>query len=253
MYFKNVIELLESNPFLNLLFLSLSVISLVLSFILYYKNKKDKRPFYTIRRFVLLKNYLTEIKSLEIFYDKEKISNLTLCRLKFWNNGRDTINQSDIAKHDPIRLEMSNEYKFLDPIIESATNPANNFTAKLSNNNSAIAIDFEYINSGDGMTLQFFHNAPEDLKLELKGSIKGVSKIVEVVDFLAGNPSLYTMLDSVLTLNFIRWLRTRPVFPDRLFALISLILFAPLFIIVLFHRFFKLFYRVLPKDSNQNK
>jgi hypothetical protein len=103
------------------------------------------------------------------------------------------------------------------------------------------------------MTLQFYHNAPKDLKLELKGSIKGVSMFVEVIDFYAGNPSLYATFDRVLTLNFIRWLRTRPVFPDRLFALITLIIMAPLIIGVLLHKLIKLIYRVLPIEFDKNK
>ena len=87
-FFKNISDWLTSNPYLNLIFFLLSIISILLTIFFYYKSKKTKEPRYLYKSFSLIENSLSALDGLEIIYNKEKIDTLTLTKFAIWNNGK---------------------------------------------------------------------------------------------------------------------------------------------------------------------
>jgi hypothetical protein len=80
---NELIEWLNDNPWLNLVFLFLAIASIIVSFLLYFKSKKIKKPTYLIKSFNLIKRKATKIKQVKLYYDKEVINNLTVRKFLF--------------------------------------------------------------------------------------------------------------------------------------------------------------------------
>jgi len=100
---------LNQNQWLNLVFLTLAVCSIIISIVLYRRNQKEKIPVYHMRHFSLLRKQIQSIKKLKILYEEKELDKLTLTRVALWNNGRDTINHSDLAPSDPLRIQMNED------------------------------------------------------------------------------------------------------------------------------------------------
>lgn len=80
------------------------IVGIILAIYFYFKNKKIKEPVYALRDLNLIKDLINTPEALEMFYAGNKINNLSVAKIAFWNAGRDTINEKDIAKADPLAI-----------------------------------------------------------------------------------------------------------------------------------------------------
>lgn len=171
---KNELRLKIKDKISNLSFSF--IIGLILAVIGIYatiKSKKDKKPSYALWGFNLVKNFKYNIESLEMLHKGEKIENLTVTKLAFWNAGRETINNQDIVTIDPPRIIIKDEGEILDAKIIDINNPSNNFSIDISKEKNSILLNFDYIDKNDGIILQILHTNLSPKSLELIGKIKG--------------------------------------------------------------------------------
>jgi hypothetical protein len=155
------------------------VIALILTLIgirLAVKYNREKLPFYSMRGFNLMKDYSSNLKNLEVLYERNKIDNLSITNLIFWNAGRETINNSDIVSSDPLRLICNGSGKFLDAKIIYSNNPSNKFQHVINEDKTLIHINFDYMDKNDGLILQLLHTDIEPDNIEFSGRIKGAGK-----------------------------------------------------------------------------
>jgi hypothetical protein len=89
-----------------------------------------------------------------MFYSKQKIKNLTVTKFAFWNAGKETINNTDIAKSQPLKIIIDNNHEILDFEKEYENNPANEFSFSLSDDKKILSINFDYIDKNQGFILQ---------------------------------------------------------------------------------------------------
>src|SRR5688572_6382101 len=114
-YFR---QLFDNTPWLNFIFLLLSVISIILAFYFYKKAQREKRPVFARRTTRLVQPYLSSLKSLNIQYQGQDVKTLSLTKFSFWNAGKDPIRKEDIAPGDPLFIQASTNIIFYDVEID---------------------------------------------------------------------------------------------------------------------------------------
>ena len=164
-----ITEWLNKNPWLNLLFLVLAILSIALSIFLYIRSKKEKRPYFSIRTFQLIEDKLNKIEAVEILYRGQRVDNLALSKIALWNKGKDTINNHDIAPKDPLRLVVRPECKILGAEIIYTRTEANNFTIKPDLDRGEIRINFDYFHTNEGLVIQVYHTEKTRMSLFYSG------------------------------------------------------------------------------------
>lgn len=170
-------ELLNNYSLKDAISLFLTIISIITAIIFYLNGKKSKIPTYILRTISLVQEKIQKIETVKILYSGNKVDNLSISKIAFWNAGKDTIDHMDIAQNNPIRLIIEENYLFLEANIIYQKNPSNNFNISLSDNNKYIDITFDYFDYEEGIVLQVFHTGNTSKNITLIGQVKSVKKI----------------------------------------------------------------------------
>ena len=109
----------------NLLGGGIGVIGLlfaITSFVMLYKKKVPK---FSMKSTNIFSDYSGILPGLLIKYLENPVSNLTVTKVAFWNAGRQTIDGTDVAVADPLRVEVDVDFRILDArlIGTSSDNP----------------------------------------------------------------------------------------------------------------------------------
>lgn len=205
-------EWLTENPWISALSLFLALLGIVLAIIFFIRSRRTKEPQYVIRSTNLMRDFTSRLEALEMTYAGERISNLTATKLAFWNNGKDTINGSDIASADPLMVKVNDGYKILDSSVLYAKNAANQFSINQSDDGSHVLIQFDYLDADEGGVIQLLHTGKSSDDIEVCGTIKGAGKpnhcrLVPMLKYLPlPLPSLLTESRSSISLKAKRWI-----------------------------------------------
>lgn len=154
-----------------------TIISIFLTVFFYFKSRRKRVPFYSCRSTRLIQRDVNQINCLEVFYDKRKLTALTITKLAFWNNGRDTISKTDIAEKDRVRVQIKEAYEILSCEVIAQTKEANNVVVSMADDRKSVSISFDYLDYKEGVVLKIRHTGSESEDLEIKGSIKAVKSI----------------------------------------------------------------------------
>lgn len=167
----------NGGSLLNLITFILAILGILCSVYFYLKGKKCKKPTYILKTTNLVRENIQKIDSVDILYSGNKIKNLSVTKIAFWNNGKDTISCNDVAKKSPIRLTIKDDFIFLDAEIIFQKNQSNDFSIAISNDNKFIDIDFDYFDFEEGIVLQVFHTGAKSSDISMEGQIKSVKEI----------------------------------------------------------------------------
>lgn len=169
------LEWLNRNQWLNVGFLVLGLLSIIISVLLYLRSRKEKIPVYNVRSIALVRDSCHALPEVRILYRDTELKDLTLTRLAFWNRGRDTIDQVDIAPLDPVRLEVPEGARILHAQVDFVAAQANNWNTHVSNDRSAL-ITFDYFERNQGCVLSVYHTAGPS-EIVILGTIKSAGPI----------------------------------------------------------------------------
>jgi hypothetical protein len=156
------------------------IIGIILASVFYFRSKEKVRPRMLIEKTSLIgerESFLPE--SVEIRYSGEVIPMLSKARITFWNAGRKTLNDIDVAKHDPICLRLAeSKSKLLD--IRSVTTTRDVINARVTREANVILILFDFLDRDDGLALEAFYDGDLQTELSIAGTIKGVRSGIAV-------------------------------------------------------------------------
>lgn len=170
-------DFFNGNPILNIVFLILAILGIIFTTYFYYKSRKSKIPTYIVRTINLVREKIQKIETVEIIYSGEKVKNLSLTKIAIWNDGKETINYSDIASNNPIRIKIKESFEILDAEILFKKDEANDFNIQVSDDKNYINILFDYIDFEDGIVIQIFHTGNSSDDIFIDGKIKSVKNI----------------------------------------------------------------------------
>lgn len=152
------------------------VIPTVLAIFFYLKGKKEKKPTFQIRSFNLVKDFSKKVTNIGLLYSGEKVENLTITKVIFWNMGNETIRKDDIAVADPIRIVVDNKYEIFEAeILNDTANEANQFEL-VKKDNKSIIIAFDFLSHAEGVAIQIAHSGLSSENVTLTGTIIGSGK-----------------------------------------------------------------------------
>jgi len=181
---ENITQWFNENRWLNLIFFILTVLSIIVSFYLYFKNKRKKILVYFVKTFNLIKDRVNKVQEIKIIYLDNPIKNLSITKISLWNKGNEIINKTDIAPIDPIRIVVDDEYEILNANIIFTKKEANNFSITITPDKKSVVVDFDYIYTTEGISLEIYHTGVSGKDIKLKGTIKGAPQF-EIADFNA--------------------------------------------------------------------
>lgn len=167
--------MIDPNLLIGILSLIIALVTLYVSYHLFNKGTKEKKPSYTIMTRGIIRNAPDEFADLKIIYRTEEISRFSESRVAFWNGGKETIFRKDISENDKIAISPEEGYQILGAELVYQLNTANNFAVQFIN--GKVYIDFDYIDNGEGCTIQIFHTGKTSWSLSVSGSIIGAGKI----------------------------------------------------------------------------
>lgn len=163
---------LLQNPVLNGLGFLLGIISLVLGYIFYREGLRLKKPMWNVRSNNLIQDFSSAITDLAILYKGEKVENITISRIIFWNGGKDTINAQDVARTDPLKIIATEKNTLLDVKLLSMNNKPSLFTVSLQPDKTCALLNFEYLDYNQGAIIQIIHTGKSSYDLNIVGTVK---------------------------------------------------------------------------------
>jgi len=154
----------------------LGIVSILLACVFYVRAKEQVKPRVLIERTTLVgKSERLFPESVEIRYNDKVIPMLSKVHIIFWNAGRKTLNDSDVATNDPIAIKFpESEARVLD--IRSITTTRDVINAKVTLDRNIIYLSFDFLERNDGLSLEAFFDSGSQAKVTLCGTIKGVRK-----------------------------------------------------------------------------
>ena len=161
------------SPWIGFLSLLVAVLGIFCTVHFFLKSRKRKKPRYALRSTNLVRDFTNQLDALEMTYEAQRISNLTVSRLAFWNEGRDTIDSSDVAEADPLLIITKDDSEVLDCSVLSTTSEANRMRAKRCEDRKSIKITFDFLDQGEGGVVQILHTGQSSSDLVLEGTVKG--------------------------------------------------------------------------------
>lgn len=143
--------------------------SLTITFVAYLRSKRTQKPKYFISS-ASLKNEEFKNTTISIKQGDRSLSTLTISRFALWNTGL-TLNRSDIAEKDPIRVEVVGDSEILE-VQTLYSEHQNGFGCEITEDKKALEIAFDFFAKNQGVVLKIFHTGKNSLDLAVKGSLK---------------------------------------------------------------------------------
>jgi len=151
-------------------------ISIIISYWFFRVALRDKEPVYYQKSKNLVEESSQKIEQIKTTYKGINLSNLSLSEIIFWNNGRQTIQKSDLDTANHLRVITHKNNKILEAKILYSNNLSNQFTINLSENYDYINFSFDYLDKNQGAVIQIVYQRIYPQDLEVVGDIKGVSR-----------------------------------------------------------------------------
>lgn len=126
----------------------------------------------------IIKQGKNTIKNLELTFDGKEIHDLTITKFAIWNCGNKVIHGTDIVPTQKLRVIADESTDILEAQIITESDESNCFQIN-DKENSEVILDFDYVDSREGIVLQILHTGNID-SLKVDGKIKGGKPIKQV-------------------------------------------------------------------------
>jgi len=235
---------------------TIGILGLILAYYFYKKSIRIKEPVYSTKSNNLISGSVSTLENLNISYKRQKVENLTVSKILFYNRGAETITRQDTKTLNHLSIS-SETCRILDGSILQVNNPSNNLTVQYDNDNKNVHIDFDYLDTNQGAVIQVIHTGLSSNDLWMDGAIMGVQRLVNIpLDRLMtkqNRKSLYPTIARVLiisiSLGFYIYLSSRPNNYGSLITVLLVFLILPTIAILWGSEIF--YYSKIPKGLEQ--
>jgi hypothetical protein len=183
---KNIMKWLNDNQWLNVIFLLFAILGIIVSIYLYRKGKRRKKPLFSKRSVNVVSDSIQSFGDILVTYLGKPVENLTVTKVAIWNSGNETLNSSDQAPTDKLRIETEEGIQIFKADIIYESNQTNNFKVQINSN--IVELTFDFFDQNQGGIVKIIHSGKKSDNLIIKGTFKGVGNIKETkvssLDFL---------------------------------------------------------------------
>lgn len=179
------INSLASDPWITLGGFFIGLLGLVLAVVFYVKAKKDRVPIYELSSSTLIDGVDKTLEGLQLHYRGQPQSRITVTKIAFWNEGRETIDKGDLVGADPVRIDCPPDVAILDAqIIQLSSSSVQGALRPYVNSDGrqSYAIEFEYLDHRDYVVVQLAHNGHDAESFSIAGKIKGAPGVTRVTN-----------------------------------------------------------------------
>jgi hypothetical protein len=171
-----------------------TVIGIGLAVMFYLWQKREKRPVYAKRNVPIVKKAKETFPALEIHYrghggDHDKLDNLSVTMIAIWNEGRETVQGSDIAAAAPLTVKGEGEVKILGASVVQMNNTASLATCSYNKKNNAATLTFDYLDYRQGLVVEVLHTGTTADGVKVEGTFKGCGEIKPLPGLAVNTPS----------------------------------------------------------------
>lgn len=196
------------------------ILSVVLSYHLFFKGKKDRLPCCMMRSYNVMHNAHVMFPGLTLHFDGygSDITTFTLTRCIIWNKGQEVIRKTDVA--EPLAINAVGDTVILSAEIATQSNDKNSFKCTVAKDKKSAGISFNYLDQGQYAVVQIAHTGVRSKDLVVTGTIIGAPNSgginVVSVDGLRqfNSPRRNVMLASEITILFFQILLTASATAD---------------------------------------
>ena len=149
--------------------------SAIIGVLLYLATRRVQDPSWARRSNNVLRDHVSRIEGVNITFDGQSVSSLTISRIVLWNRGRDAISSSDIT--EPIKLVAVGDIEILETRILQVTRPANLFELSDTRGGTECEVSFHYLGHGDGAVIQVIHTGVSSRNLDMTGQFKNAGRV----------------------------------------------------------------------------
>jgi len=217
---EEYIKWLDENHWLQLIFLSLALLSIIVSIYLYLKSRKRKKPVFDKRSINVISDTIRNLGDIDVKYKGDEIDNLTVTKVAFWNNGNETINENDQAPTDKLRISLGEDFIVLESEILFQSSKSNNF--QVTNSTNYISISFDYLDPKQGCIIKLIHTGRSSSDVSLLGTFKGSDKLKKVNSGIFSRGILKSLVASPIRKLFFSYAGLRKII--RIFPWLLIIL-----------------------------
>lgn len=177
------ISSLATNPYSTVIGLIFTILSVVIAIIFYLRSKKEKIPYFEISSNTILEKLHKSLDGLEVHYKGEAQERITVTKVVFWNDGKETIDRNHLVEKDPLRLICPLSTKILDVRIVDCSAESNSVQIGSPVSDKDVTyypLSFEYLDYREYFVIQVIHNGNTHEQFNIEGKIKGVKTIENV-------------------------------------------------------------------------
>lgn len=170
-----------TNPWVGFIGTALGVLGIALSIFFYLRTRKYQQPAYFRSSIKWYDGAFVPHDDVKLTFRGQVIDRFMITHLAFWNAGNETIRGADFVPASPLRLYLPTDSEIFDLRITAVTTPE--IGARLEadttlprNVEKELRIHFDYLDEGDGFSVQVIHDSKTDDDIEFKGKLPGVSR-----------------------------------------------------------------------------
>jgi hypothetical protein len=156
-----------------------ALLGLIAAYTFFRRSKRERRPYYSISQQTIIQNKKASLPGLSIHFHGAEQERITVVDVAFWNRGRETIRDVDVATADKLRIVVAKDAEVLDVRILTTCDDANQCSItdpeKNKDGGTAIPLEFEYLDQNEGLVVQVVHNGSQEHQVTVQGKVKGAS------------------------------------------------------------------------------
>jgi len=174
----NTLQILADNPLLIVFGVFCSLVGVFIGiFAMILNAKKRKKIVYHIKKDVLINNFSSTIKGIDIKHNNNLIESLCVSKIYIWNGG-ETLDKTDLHIDTPISIIMSKTCRILDVTLVGETDDTCKFSPPDIEGNK-ITTTFECLESGYGGIFQIMHTEEKSGIRDVRVKIKNNGRITK--------------------------------------------------------------------------
>lgn len=158
---------------------AIGVSGIILAIFFFKKGRKKTELSYSINSLPLISEAFGKWKDIDIAYMGSSIESLAITRIAIWNSGTETINSIDIARNDLLKICLRRSNVFLTEKFIVVNDRSNGINLKRMSD-SALVVEFDFLDKKQGAVLQFFHTKNVDPVIDIKGTLKNSGNIKKI-------------------------------------------------------------------------
>jgi hypothetical protein len=142
----------------NWLVIVLAIIGIFVSWFLYKRSLRAKRPSWSVHTADLVTQQTADLPGLTVLFNGALVPNLSVSRVVLFNAGADPIRRADIAPAAPLALGVSAEVTMLAATLVVVNNPVNQVTVEFDPTENRALVAFDYLAKGEGAVFDVIHH-----------------------------------------------------------------------------------------------